>query len=295
MKNALLILVLVSVSCGCKKVVLDGLAFPGTKLEAYVFENFSGEVEIPQAMLADAANYTLVEMNSTDQATGEVYKIYGLYIGDIATISSDTVLLYLHGQSLHMDNYFSRASLLANVGGKYNYGVFMFDYRGYGMSEGSSSEAGLSEDTDAAIDWLISQGADANKTMYYGYSLGAIPGIERAAYRTDFKPAKLMIESPLASVQHLVNGSTVINVQAEFVTDLKFENSENIKDVDAPLLWLHGKADTYVSIDNGELIYANYGGTESTAIRVEGSDHSEVPAKLGFEVYLGHLLNFIRD
>jgi alpha/beta superfamily hydrolase len=246
-------------------------------------------------MLADAANYTLVEMNSTDQATGEVYKIYGLYIGDIATISSDTVLLYLHGQSLHMDNYFSRASLLANVGGKYNYGVFMFDYRGYGMSEGSSSEAGLSEDTDAAIDWLISQGADANKTMYYGYSLGAIPGIERAAYRTDFKPAKLMIESPLASVQHLVNGSTVINVQAEFVTDLKFENSENIKDVDAPLLWLHGKADTYVSIDNGELIYANYGGTESTAIRVEGSDHSEVPAKLGFEVYLGHLLNFIRD
>ena len=295
MKNTLLILVLVSVSFGCKKVVLDGLAFPGTKLEAYEFENYSGEVEIPQAMLADASNYTLVEMNSTDQATGEVYKIYGLYIGDTATISSDTVLLYLHGQSLHMDNYFSRASLLANVGGKYNYGVFMFDYRGYGMSEGSSSEAGLSEDTDAAIDWLIGQGADANKTMYYGYSLGAIPGIERAAYRSDFKPAKLMIEAPLASVQHLVNGSTVINVQAEFVTDLKFENSENIKGVVAPLLWLHGKEDTYVSIDNGELIYANYGGTESTAIRVEGSDHSEVPVKLGLESYLGHLLNFIRN
>ena len=104
-----------------------------------------------------------------------------------------------------------------------------------------------------------------------------------------------MIEAPLASVQHLVNGSTVINVQAEFVTDLKFENSENIKGVVAPLLWLHGKEDTYVSIDNGELIYANYGGTESTAIRVEGSDHSEVPVKLGLESYLGHLLNFIRN
>lgn len=295
MKNAILILVWVFVSFGCKKVVLDSLAFPGTKLEAYEFENYSGEVEIPQAMLADVANYTLVEMNSVDQAAGDVYKIYGLYIGDIATISTDTVLLYLHGQSLHMDNYFSRASLLANVGGKYNYGVFMFDYRGYGMSEGSSSEVGLSEDTDAAIDWLISQGADANKTMYYGYSLGAIPGIERAAYRTDFKPNKLMIEAPLASVQHLVNGSTVINVQAEFVTDLKFENSENIKDVVAPLLWLHGKEDTYVSIDNGELIYANHGGTQSTAIRVDGSDHSEVPSKLGFQAYLGHLLNFIRN
>ena len=295
MKNVLLILVLASVTFGCKKVVLDGLAFPGSKLDSYAFENYTGEVEIPQAMLADAANYTLVEMNSVDQATGDIYKIYGLYIGDVATISTDTILLYLHGQSQHMDNYFSRASLLANVGGKYNYGVFMFDYRGYGMSEGGSSEAGLSEDTDAAIDWLMSHGANANKTMYYGYSLGAIPGIERAAFRTDFKPEKLMIEAPLASVQHLVNGSTVINVQAEFVTDLKFENSENIKDVDAPLLWLHGKEDTYVSIDNGELIYANYGGTQSTAIRVDGSDHSEVPTKLGIEAYLAHLLSFIRN
>ena len=171
----------------------------------------------------------------------------------------------------------------------------MIDYRGYGMSEGSSSEAGLSEDTDAAIDWLINHGADANKTMYYGYSLGAIPSIERAAYRTDFKPNKLMIEAPLASVQHLVNGSTVINVNADFVTDLKFENSENIKDVDAPLMWLHGKDDTYISIDNGELIYANHSGSLNTAVRVEGSDHSEVPEKLGYDNYISHLLNFIRN
>ena len=112
MKNAFLALALLSVTFGCKKVVLDGLALPGTKLEAYEFENYSGEVSIPQEMLADAANYNLVEMNSVDQASGDVYKIYGLYIGDIATISTDTVLLYLHGQSHHMDHYFSRASLL---------------------------------------------------------------------------------------------------------------------------------------------------------------------------------------
>ena len=294
MKFIYLLLLLVSISA-CKKINLDQLAFPSTKVDAYILGENDGEIEVPAMYNIDESLIHLIPLTSIDKATGNEYIIYSIYIGDLNTIATDTVILYAHGQAHNMDFYWGRAKLLANLESKNNYGVFMIDYRGYGMSEGGSSEAGLSEDTDAAIDWLMSHGANANKTMYYGYSLGAIPGIERAAFRTDFKPEKLMIEAPLASVQHLVNGSTVINVQAEFVTDLKFENSENIKDVDAPLLWLHGKDDTYVSIDNGELIYANYGGTQSTAIRVDGSDHSEVPTKLGIEAYLAHLLSFIRN
>ena len=171
----------------------------------------------------------------------------------------------------------------------------MIDYRGYGMSEGTSTEQGLYEDADAAIDWLISHGATADKTIYYGFSLGAIPIIDRAAYRTDFKPTRIILESPLASVQNLVDNSTLMNVNADFVTDLGFENSEKIKEVSCPLLWMHGKEDSYIDIQNGELIYANYGGTNKTAYRVDDSDHSEVPGKMGYETYISNLLNYIRN
>lgn len=285
-----LLLVLIA----CKKVTLDGLAFPSESLDAYSFENAQGEIEVHDSLLATSDNYTLLSFNSIDSESGESYKIYGVFIGDTATISTDTLIVYFHGQSKHMDHYFSRASLLANLGGKYNYNVLMMDYRGYGMSEGTSSEHGLYNDADAVIDWLKLNGADAQRTIFYGYSLGAIPSIDRTAYRSDFQPAKLIIESPLASVEYLVHSSTIIQVDPGFVTNLNFENAEKIKDVDEPLLWMHGVEDTYIAIENGEIIFNNHGGTVKQAERVDGSDHSEVPIVMGVNNYLELVLTFIR-
>ena len=286
---------LILILTACKKINLDGLAFPSEKLDSYAFENAEGEVIIHDSLLATSDNYSLMTFNSIDANTGQSYRIYGVFIGDTTTITTDTLLVYFHGQSKHMDHYFSRASLLANVGGKYNYNVLMMDYRGYGMSEGLSSEQGLFEDANAVIDWIQEQGVNPQKTVFYGYSLGAIPAIDRMAYRSDFQPAKLIIEAPLASVEYLVHSSTIIQVNPDFVTNLDFENAEKIKDVDEPLLWMHGVEDTYVAIENGEIIYNNHGGSVKKAERVSECDHSEVPIIMGVDLYLDRILNFIRN
>ena len=280
----------------CTKLTLDSLAFPSQQVDQYLFENYgeSQGIDIPDSLVIKAPNHTLVALNSYDVANNESYTIYGVYMGDIATISSDTVILYLHGQSKYIDAYWNRASMLANLGGNGNYGVFMIDYRGFGMSEGEPTEQGLYEDADAAIDWLIAQGAVAERTFCYGFSLGAIPTIDRAAYRTDFAFEKIMIEAPLATVENLVNSST-LGMSPGLVTTLEFPNAEKIKEVTAPLLWLHGIEDTYISIDNGEQIFANHGGSEKTAIRVAGADHSEVPLVLGHESYMEQVVTFMRE
>jgi len=286
---------LILILTACKKINLDGLAFPSEKLDSYAFENAEGEVIIHDSLLATSDSYSLMTFNSIDANTGRSYRIYGVFIGDTTTITTDTLLVYFHGQSKHMDHYFSRASLLANVGGKYNYNVLMMDYRGYGMSEGLSSEQGLFEDANAVINWIQEQGVNPQKTVFYGYSLGAIPAIDRMAYRSDFQPAKLIIEAPLASVEYLVHSSTIIQVNPDFVTNLDFENAEKIKDVDEPLLWMHGAEDTYVAIENGEIIYNNHGGSVKEAQRVSECDHSEVPIIMGVDLYLERILNFIRN
>ena len=286
---------LILILTACKKINLDGLAFPSEKLDSYAFENAEGEVIIHDSLLAMSDNYSLMTFNSIDANTGQSYRIYGVFIGDTTTFTTDTLLVYFHGQSKHMDHYFSRASLLANVGGKYNYNVLMMDYRGYGMSEGLSSEQGLFEDANAVINWIQEQGVNPQKTVFYGYSLGAIPAIDRMAYRSDFQPAKLIIEAPLASVEYLVHSSTIIQVNPDFVTNLDFENAEKIKDVDEPLLWMHGVEDTYVAIENGEIIYNNHGGSVKEAERVSECDHSEVPIIMSVDLYLDRILNFIRN
>jgi pimeloyl-ACP methyl ester carboxylesterase len=276
-------------------VKLDQLAFPSERLDAYEFEEYdAGDGAVPEEYAIDPANRTLISMESVDKSTGESYTIYGVYIGDLSTISEDTVIMYCHGQSLHMDAYWPRASLLASIVEQHQYGVFMMDYRGYGMSEGNPSEQGLYEDVDASIDWLINQGAQADRTFYYGFSLGCIPVIDRAAYRTDFKPNKIIIESPLASVEHLAQSSLILNIDPSYVSTLEFNNAEKMKDIDVPLLWYHGEEDDYIAITNGEIIFDNHSGTYKEGIRVAGAGHGDIPAVVGYETYLTQLENFIR-
>lgn len=281
---------------GCEKPNLDALAFPSKKLDHYAFEEYNaGKESVPDDYAVEASNRTLISMNSVDQLTGASYKIYGVYIGDLSTIESDTVIMYCHGQAAHMDFYWPRATLLANLISTHHYGVFMMDYRGYGMSEGTATEQGLNEDVDASINWFISQGVEQTKTIYYGFSLGCIPIINRTAERNDFKPSKIILEAPLASVENLIHSSLLINVDPKFLSTLTFNNAEKIKEVDVPLLWLHGKEDDYIAIENGALIYANYNGDFKQAIRVPGGNHGDIPAVMGYENYLKELEKFIRQ
>ena len=108
---------------GCKKLTLDGLAFPAEKTDQYLLEQFEGstEIDVPAQYDLTAADRTLVTFTSTDQETGDEYTLYGVYIGDMANIATDTVILYLHGQSKHIDYYWSRTALLAHAGGQLNY------------------------------------------------------------------------------------------------------------------------------------------------------------------------------
>lgn len=295
MRKFLIILITLVGILGCKKISLDSLAFPSEKLDSYQFENYDdGQEDLPQSMQVDANQRELIKMSSYSSENNENYDIYGVYIGEMSTIQTDTVILYLHGQSKHMDAYWKRASLLANIGGKYNYGVFMIDYRGYGMSQGKPSEIGLTEDTQTALEWLVNEkGVDSNKIIVYGFSLGCIPGIERCG-SSNIQPSKLIIESPLASVQSLVSSSTAIDMDATAVVNIKFENSEKIKNVNQPLYWIHGIEDSYIAIHNGDLIYANYRGTYQQKNRVAGAGHGDVPTIMGISFYLERLNDFIK-
>jgi alpha-beta hydrolase superfamily lysophospholipase len=61
------------------------------------------------------------------------------------------VVLIAHGRSANLSTRAAIAARLARDG----FGVLMFDYHGYGASEGRASERHIAEDTLAAYDWLL--------------------------------------------------------------------------------------------------------------------------------------------
>ena len=275
---------------GCIK--LNDIAFYNETITDYLLDDYNTDLDFKLDSTYNVQNIHEFSVNSNG------FDIAAIYIGELSDIDTDTIILYCHGQTRHMDHYWQRAKLLANCGGKEHYGVLMFDYRGYGKSEGTPTEKGMYEDVRAAYQWLLNEGASSQRIIIYGFSLGSAPATDLAAYGMSNEfPIKLILESPFASTDFIAQESTLIEVSASYITDLEFDNAEKIKLVDKPLMWMHGIEDDYVAITNGEAIISNYSGVDSTYIRVEGANHGQdgIPQTMGYQNYLNAVQEFIES
>jgi pimeloyl-ACP methyl ester carboxylesterase len=183
---------------------------------------------------------------------------------------------------------------LANVGGKHRFGVLMFDYRGYGMSEGKSSEKNIYADAEAALKWLQSNGLTSSRLIVYGYSLGSAPSTEIASSTYSLQPIKLLLEAPFASSEVMVQDAGKLALPGSYFTNAKINNADKIKQVKIPFMWMHGTADSFLSIQtHGEVLFKNYGGTKGEAYRIAGAEHGDLPLVFGYNNYINAIHDFI--
>ncbi len=281
------IVAMVATSC----LDLDPLLYnPYTDIDEYLLDDYEGRQEIAvgeEYAIADS----LLEIFTLNSDGND---IYALYVGDQDRISTDTVILYLHGNTGHLDLYWTRIKLLANSGHKNRFGIMAIDYRGFGLSEGTPTEEGLYEDADAAMMWLKDKGLTNDRLIVYGYSMGTAPATELTANPRSMNPSKLMLEAPFASAEVMVQDGSGLSLPSSLYTNLKIDNAEEIKKVEVPFFWIHGKDDSFLAMDtHGEVVFKNYRGTYSEAHRIEGGEHSDVPEVMGNQEYLDVVLPFL--
>ena len=275
----------------------DNLYNLSEKITEYKLDKYTGE----QDFILDDSYFIpddlihLFTLSSKSQEEVNPTTIYALYIGDLSRIKTDTVIMYCHGNKWHMDFYWQRAKLLAHTGGKNNFGVLMIDYRGYGLSGGKPTEEGLTTDVGTAVEWLKENGLSSDRLMMYGFSMGTAPACRLTAHPTVLTPSKLILEAPFASSSVMVHEASQLAMPASFFTNLKIENSEEMKLVSQPYMWLHGTSDLFLNYKtHGQVVYNNYKGTYKEFHLVDGADHGEVPLKFGFQKYNDTLRDFIR-
>ena len=290
----LLLLVLSLISCRKR---LDSFLFNPAKIDSYQLDNFKGEItldlsgqySVPQNMIH------FVEFPITDN--GKTIQIKGIYVGDTANISQDTVILYCHGNKDHMDFYWPRQKLYANAGGLGRYGVLMFDYPGFGLTEGTTTETNMYESTRAALQWLKGKGLTSDRLVMIGFSLGSAPVCEVAGHASDYplQPSKIVLEAPFASAEIMIQDAALLSMPGSFLVDLKIDNATEIKKVNVPLLWIHGAADSFLSMkSHGQLVYDNKPGTKE-AVKVEGGEHETNPSVMGYQNYIDKIAEFIEN
>jgi len=282
------------VSCNKR---LDDFLFNPSTIEQYYLDDFTGPVSI------DLEGQYFVPPNMIHQFTypiqheGELLNIHAIYVGDITKINEDTVIVYCHGNRDHMDFYWPRQKIYSHLGGLGRFGVLMLDYPGYGMSDGKTTEDNMYASVDGGLQWLKERGLEDDRLIMFGFSLGCAPVCKIAGEKNfAMNPSKIILEAPFASAEKMVQDAALIAMPGSFFVNLKVDNAEQIKAIDVPFLWIHGENDDFLAIDkHGEVVYKNYDGPYSKAVRVPGGGHESTPVFMGLPNYSQEIFEFITN
>ncbi|MFH1339204.1 MAG: alpha/beta hydrolase [Candidatus Omnitrophota bacterium] len=157
-------------------------------------------------------------------------------------------LLFCHGNA---GNISYRVEII-QIFNELNLNVFIFDYRGYGRSQGNPSETGLYRDARAAYDYLLSrQDVDKEKIIIYGKSIGANVAINLAS---GADAACLIADGGFTSAYDM--GKKLFPyLPIKWVIAVKFDAEEKIKNIAIPKLIIHSKDDEVVPLKLGRKLF----------------------------------------
>jgi dipeptidyl aminopeptidase/acylaminoacyl peptidase len=187
-------------------------------------------------------------------------------------------ILHVHGNAGNIESHAWFTEYLPAAG----FNVFIFDYRGYGQSEGRARTRGpLIADTEAALDAILGRpDVDPDRIGMYGQSLGGSIGLNVMKHRAEIRAA--VIESAFASWREMAAcalGGDGPNIACRSLAALLIPDThrpdEAIAAIDRPILLLHGTSDSIIPISHSRKLVAA-GKTNVQLVELPGGDHNSL-------------------
>lgn len=203
--------------------------------------------------------------------------------GREVAVESRGVLLWLHGNAGNVTHRYQRLWRFMSLPAD----VFIFDYRGFGRSEGRPNEEGLYRDADAAWRYLTEERQiDRGRIVLYGVSLGAAPAIELA---TRVQPVGLITEAAFTSIPDM--GRIALPIVPRFLVRTQMNSLEKIPGINCPKLLIHGTSDEVIPFRMGPRLF-EAAGEPKEFYEVPGAMHDDVDV-VGGATYMGRIRTFL--
>lgn len=157
-------------------------------------------------------------------------------------------ILFNHGNAGNISGRVSLINLYWNLG----YNVFIYDYQGYGLSEGSPSESNILQDGLDAWDFLVDElGLNPDKILPVGRSMGG----PIAAFVASERNAKaLVIESTFTNIPDLARNSYSI-FPVDLLARIHLPTIDFVSAFEGPVMVAHSKEDRLVPYEMGRQLY----------------------------------------
>ena len=200
----------------------------------------------------------------------------------------ETTLVWFHGNA---GNIAHRVDNVAELHAKLGVSVFIFDYRGYGKSEGEVSEHGTYLDAEAALVYVRSRdGVAEDRLVLFGRSLGCAVAVETA---TRSEVYAVVLESPFTSLRAMARRHYPLLSPISLLIKTKYDCLAKIADIDAPLMVLHGDRDEVVPYEMGREIF-EAANPPKRFYAIEGAGHNDTYL-VGGAAYYDALASFLQD
>jgi uncharacterized protein len=163
-----------------------------------------------------------------------------------------------------------RGDLAAGLYAATGAGVLMYDYPGYGHSEGSPTEAGCYASGDAAYAWLTTEGkVPPQRVILLGESIGTGVAVDLA---TRHEHRALVLMCPFTSLPAAAKSHYPF-LPTHTVMQSRFDSLAKIGRCPRPLLVAHSTDDRVVPFWQGEALF-NAANEPKEFHRTEGAGHN---------------------
>ncbi|MBU0985400.1 MAG: alpha/beta hydrolase [candidate division Zixibacteria bacterium] len=173
-------------------------------------------------------------------------KIHGWYFP--AAEPTSRTILFCHGNAGNISRRIYTAQFLCELG----VNVLLFDYRGYGLSDGTPSEHGAYADAIAAYDWLVDdREVPPAHVFIFGRSLGGAVAVETASRVTC---GGVIVESSFTSAPDL--GQQMFPwYPVRLLARYQFDTASKIGSLKCPVLVTHSPEDQLIPYAMGRTLY----------------------------------------
>lgn len=197
--------------------------------------------------------YEEVEIQTSDSI-----KLHGWKL--LAKEEAHGTVLFFHGNAENISSHFANVYWLTD----YGYDVYLFDYRGYGQSEGIAQLDAVINDAEAMLEYSIKQLVKDEGLIVIGHSLGgslAIHAVAHSEYKSRIK-ALITVEafSDYRKVTRDVLSTSwltwLLQWPLSFTVDNSYRPVDAIADVaPIPLMLMHSKQDEIIPFEHVQVLY----------------------------------------
>ena len=192
---------------------------------------------------------------------------------------TNNTVVYIHGNAGNISTHAAGTYWLTNLG----YNVFIFDYRGFGLSEGEVDLKGSIKDIQYAIDWAASRTPENNQLIVIGHSLGASMAVYSVANHTIKRKIDSLVLISAFSDYRLISRQLLsrhwltwgLQWPMSFTINNDFRPLDYIGNIaPTPILIMHSPDDATIPYHHAEDLYKN-AKQPKNQIKLEG-DHNDI-------------------